>query len=106
MTLSDTVIDNTMTSSNVYSLAETILLKWLTYHYNKVNNMHPKNITNFDADLHDGLVIAALIKSHYGNAKNVKEMKPVCYSEEQVIFNAKKVIEAVSDIGLQTHLTP
>lgn len=47
----------------------------MSYHYNKINPMHPKTITNFDADLHDGLVIAALIKSHYGNSKSVKEMK-------------------------------
>lgn len=68
--------------------------------------MHPKVLTNFDADLHDGLVFAALIKSHFGNSKNIKEMKPSVYSEEQVIFNAKKIIEAVHEIGLQTHLTP
>jgi hypothetical protein len=30
--------------------------------------MHPKEVTTFDADLADGLVFAALIKSHYGNA--------------------------------------
>jgi hypothetical protein len=54
----------------------------MQYHYNKVNPTHPKQITNFDADLHDGLVIAALIKSHYGNSKNVKEMKPSVFNEE------------------------
>ena len=69
-------------------------------HYNKVNPMHPKVLTNFDADLHDGLVFASLIKSHFGNSRNIKEMKPSVYSEEQVIFNAKKVIEAVHEIGL------
>jgi hypothetical protein len=57
-----------MTKSNVYSVPETILLKWMTLHYGKVNPTHPKTITNFDADLQDGLVFAALIKSHYGNA--------------------------------------
>ena len=40
-----------MQGSNVYSLSETILLKWMTIHYNKMNAMHPKTINNFDADL-------------------------------------------------------
>lgn len=78
----------------------------MTYHYNKINPMHPKYITNFDADLQDGLVFAALIKSHYGNSKNIKEMKQVCYDDQQTLFNARKVIEAVGEIGLQTHLVP
>ena len=33
-------------------------------------------------------------------------MKASVQYEEQVMFNAKRVIEAVSEIGLQTHLTP
>lgn len=69
MPTSDTGIEPNMTKSNVYSVPEAILLKWMTYHYCKVHPMHPKVITNFDADLHDGLVFAALIKSHYGNAQ-------------------------------------
>lgn len=106
MAASEATVDAPMTQSNVYSVSETILLKWMQHHYNKVNPMHPKALTNFDADLHDGLVFAAIIKSHYGNSKNIKEMKPTVYSEEQVVFNAKKVIEAVHEIGLQTHLSP
>ena len=44
--------------------------------------MHPKVITNFDADLHDGLVLSSLIKSHFGNSKNIKDMKTSVYNEE------------------------
>jgi hypothetical protein len=68
--------------------------------------MHPKVITNFDADLQDGLVFAALIRSHYGNAQALNDMKASVQYEEQVMFNAKRVIEAVHEIGLQTHLSP
>ena len=32
-----------------------------------MNPMHPKTLTNFDADLHDSTVFAALIRSHYGD---------------------------------------
>ncbi len=84
------------------------MLKWMQYHYNKVNPMHAKTISNFDADLQDSQVFAALIKSHYGlNAsKNIKEMKASVASEEQVLANARKLIDAVHEIGLSTHLTP
>ena len=44
-------VDQAMVGSNIYSVPETILLKWMQYHYNKVNPMHPKRLTNFDADL-------------------------------------------------------
>jgi hypothetical protein len=45
--------------------------------------MHSKTLSNFDADLQDGQVFAALIKSHYGpNSKNIKEMKASVFNEE------------------------
>jgi hypothetical protein len=103
---SETSIEPNMTKSNVYSVPEAILLKWMTFHYCKVNPMHPKVVTNFDADLQDGLVFGALIKSHYGNAQALQDLKASVQSEEQVMFNAKRVIEAVHEIGLQTHLSP
>lgn len=78
----DTGIEPIMTKSNFYSVPETILLKWMTYHYRRVNPMHPKLITNFDADLQDGTVIGALIKSHYGNAEALKELKASAAYEE------------------------
>ena len=44
-----------MQNSNLYSLPETILLKWMQYHYNsysqKTGLLHYKKLTNFDADL-------------------------------------------------------
>ena len=75
MPSNESSVETFMTSSNVYSVAETILLKWMNFHYNKMNPTHPKTITNLDSDLQDGLVFAALIKSHFGNAKNLKDMK-------------------------------
>lgn len=35
-------VDQVMTKSNVYSVSEAILLKWMTYHYNQMNIMHPR----------------------------------------------------------------
>jgi hypothetical protein len=103
---SETNVEPNMTKSNLYSVPESILLKWMTYHYRRVHPMHPKVITNFDADLQDGTVIAALIKSHYGSPAALEDLKTTANYEEQVIFNAKRVIEAINEIGLQTHLRP
>src|SRR3569833_2566780 len=106
MNPNEATVDPPMTQSNIYSVPETILLKWMQYHYNKMNPMHPKAITNFDADLHDGLVFTALIKSHYGNAKNIKDMKQSCYNDEHKQNKTKKNKKTKAEIGLQTHLTP
>jgi len=51
-------------------------------------------------------VVAALIKSHYGNAQSLADLKMSAPYDEQVMYNAKRIIEAVHEIGLQTHLTP
>jgi hypothetical protein len=79
----EAVVDAAMQASNIYSVSETVLLRWMQHHYNKVNPMHPKTLSNFDADLQDSLVLASVIKSHYGgNSKNLKEMKPSVFNED------------------------
>lgn len=94
------VVDQAMQNSNIYSVSENILLKWMQYHYENVNKGHAKQLSNFDEDLRDGTVIAAVIKSHFENSKNIKDVKLSAHSEEIVVYNAKKVIEAISEIGL------
>lgn len=77
MPASESTIEPWMQKSNVYSLAECILLKWMTYHFNQVNPTHQVSMfTNFDSDLRDGRVIAALIIQHYGEIKELGPMHP------------------------------
>jgi hypothetical protein len=106
MDSTETTVDNSMMKSNVYSVPEAILLKWMTYHYCKINTMHPKVITNFEDDLRDSLVFAALIRSHYGDTPALKGMEFAVGPDDQdkLNYNARKVLEAVTEIGLQTHL--
>ena len=33
-------------------------------------------------------------------------MKVACYDEDQILFNARKVIDAIHEIGLSTHIQP
>ena len=58
-----------MQGSNLYSISERVLLKWMQYHYNKMNPLLAKRVTNFDADFQDVRVFDALIRSHYGKVK-------------------------------------
>ena len=102
----EAIVESFMQGSNIYSLPEAILLKWMQYHYNKVNPLLPKKLTNFDADLQDGRVFASLLQSHYGNIRNLKDMKTSCYNDDHLLFNARRIIEAVHEIGLSTHVQP
>ena len=100
----DSSVDTQMTKSNIYSVSETILLKWMTYHYNQVNQMHPRILTNFDADLQDSTVFAALIRSHYGEPGALRDFRNVVNDQGQAAHNAKRIVEAVSEIGITTHI--
>ena len=68
MPQNEVIVDPWMMKSNIYSVPETILLKWMTHHYNKINPMYARTLSNFEDDLRDGVVFASLIKSHYGEA--------------------------------------
>lgn len=69
---SEAIVDTPMTKSNIYSVAETILLKWMTYHVGLINPTQAHQLSNFDADLQDSTVFACLIRSHYGETNSLK----------------------------------
>ena len=71
-----------MTQSNLYSVSETILLKWLTAHYRNMFPLEAKTITNFDLDLQDGVVLATVIRSHCGKLPSLTGFRQQCSSEE------------------------
>lgn len=106
MPTQEATVEAYMQGSNLYSVPETVLLKWMQFHYNKMNPLLAKRVTNFDADLQDGRVFDALIRSHYGNVKNLKDIKTSCYNDDHLLFNAKRIIEAIHEIGLNTHIVP
>jgi len=57
--------DPTLAASNVYTVSEGILLKWLAYHYSKVRAPSPPlKLMRFDDDLRDCTVLAAAVISH------------------------------------------
>lgn len=68
--------------------------------------MHPKTLTNFDADLQDGTVFAALIRNHYGEPQAFKDFRTVVNDSNQVAHNSRRIVQAVEEIGISTHIKP
>jgi len=93
-------------TSNVYSDSELLLLKWLEYHYNANNQYQHKTLTNFESDLHDSLVFAAVIKSYCKSVKGLANMRTVSKLQEDFKSNAQKVIYTLkTELQLRTHIT-
>jgi hypothetical protein len=111
MAPSEAIVDAPMTKSNVYSVSETILLKWMSYHYNLINPMHGVRVlSNFDNDLSDSTVFAALIRSHYGDPPALKNFRNVVGTRDPrddatLMTNARLIIQAIDEIGISTHVT-
>ena len=93
-------------SSNIYSDSELMLLKWLEYHHNQQNPYQHKDLTNFESDLQDSLVFAAIIKSYCKNVKGLMNMRTVSKTIEDYKSNAQKVIFTLkNELQLKTHIT-
>jgi len=101
---SESSVDASMSKSNVYSVSEAILLKWMNYHYNQMNPMHPRLIYNFDDHLVDSTVFAALIRSHYGEATALKDFRNVAVDNTHFVHNANCIVKCISQIGISTHI--
>ncbi len=116
--------------SNIYSVPEAVLCKWLTYHFIKViactrvvlfccfflmigfllalpqQNPHlARRVINFQTDCSDGLVLAAVLLSHVPTLKSLTAMHLTPATEEQHFENASKVIAAIKEVGLHITLT-
>ncbi|BFZ09423.1 hypothetical protein BsWGS_12463 [Bradybaena similaris] len=100
-------------SSNIYSVSERILLAWMNYHYETHRHIIWENcpkgglppsrwIVNFDYDLLDGLVLAALLGSHmpFLIKTHLKGMYTSPATAEQCLHNALKVICAMKYVGI------
>jgi hypothetical protein len=95
------VLEPSTLHSNVYSVPEIVLLKWLTVHYHHGNPHRARRITNFDSHLADGLVLAAVMLSHVPGISKLQHMNQDPRSREQREANAKKLIVALLELGIQ-----
>ncbi|XP_066106636.1 cilia- and flagella-associated protein 47 [Saccopteryx bilineata] len=104
-----------LASSNIYSKSERILLSWMNTNYENTRHIIWQNcqhgtmppgkwILNFDEDLSDGLVFAALlaaycpflIEAHFVNMYT----EPKCF--EQRFHNSLIIVNSFHDIGFST----
>ncbi|XP_072178621.1 cilia- and flagella-associated protein 47-like [Diadema setosum] len=99
--------------SNIYSVAERILLSWLNHHYEQQRHKIWSNcdkggvppsrwVVNFDYDLLDGLVLAAVLAAHvpFLIKTHLQGMYTHPSTAEQCLHNALKVVTAFRFIGL------
>lgn len=56
--------DAALTGSNLYSTAEAVLLRWLSYHHNRAFPSLRRRVIDFQRDLRDGVVAAGVVVSH------------------------------------------
>eukprot|EP00392_Amoebophrya_sp_AT5.2_P009549 g9577.t1 len=99
-----------MADSNVYSVSESILLRWLNYHYWKINNVErrfpARVVNNFDTGLQDMVVFAMVLWSHAPHiGDSLRAMKFPCQTAAQLETNANCVLNALRELQLQYPLT-
>nr|XP_039264663.1 cilia- and flagella-associated protein 47-like isoform X2 [Styela clava] len=106
-------------ASNVYSVGERIILAWMNHHYERQrhrvwgcfesSNESEKGgvppsrwVVNFDFDLLDGLVIAAVVAAHcpWLIDRYFREMYTAPASPEQCLHNTLILVNALAQVGI------
>ena len=107
--------DPSLGGSNIYTVAEGILLKWLSMHFAEAMggtaaDSGARRIYTFDKDLKDGAVLCAVLQSHVpllttpGHALNGYHRKPKGASQGET--NVGKFISALQELGLDITVKP
>ena len=88
--------------SNLYSTHETVLLRWIElYQSDPVCRL-----TNFDRELKNSIYISNIIQGYINtpSIKGILNLKQECLNSDDLLFNAEKILQALSFIGLETHM--
>jgi len=95
------------TGSNAFSVAEILLLKWLTLHHNCVRTEDTVFLRNFSTDLWDSRALASAIISHVPSKRQaldrVKAVSPAAAdedAEQQRVANARTLLSVMQDLQL------
>lgn len=100
--------DYSLEGCNYMSNPEGVLLRWLEINYEFIKNpRNIKRIRNFDNDIKDCHYFASVIQSYVGvNAsKSLTSLKAKCQGDDEYKFNAERVMSALGEIGMQSHIT-
>ncbi|XP_032362158.1 cilia- and flagella-associated protein 47 isoform X1 [Etheostoma spectabile] len=102
-------------ASNIYSSCELQLLSWLNMHYHGMRKtvwgtggVPTRWIVNFDLDLADGLVLAALLAAYcpYLIYSHFRRMYTTTSSLEQILHNNIIVVQALTALFLNLDVQP
>ena len=93
--------DGALAGSNCYTVSESILLRWLTLHFQKILPSVACAINNFDKDLRDGMALYAVMVSHWPSLESfyISLRKP-CRTEAHFRDNARVVVSMVRELAL------
>jgi len=104
-----------LASSNIYSQAECILVRWLEYHYNAIYGSEEKKKSDFHIPLfsfggkqmNDSIILSAVLQSHLVHlSKHFESLKLQPTENSHFEHNARLVIEALQlaqiDYPIQT----
>jgi len=98
--------DAALVGSNMYSVSESILLKWMSYHFMKAMPTFASRVSNFDTCLRSGLVFYSLLVQHWPALETFyNALKKPAKSDEQCMENASVVLDMLKQLDLPYHIT-
>ena len=98
---------NYFTKSNLYSVSEMVLLKWMTSHFFQALPTVASCITNFDQDLRNGLALYSLLVGYWPSLTSYsKFLKKSPRGDNHFRENADVVIRMLSSLQLPYVLLP
>jgi len=97
----DTDPDMTLSGSNIYSVSENLLLKWLTINFQRAVPTLAYRLTNFHDDLRNGLAFYSVMVNHWPTLESFYSLlhKP-CKLETHYQENAQSVLDMMEALQL------
>ncbi len=93
-------------SSNMYSVSELYLLRWLQANYDFINPNLPKNINNFSSDLKDTPALSSLILSYFPRVDEILKISKKKTNTEAKMLPPNQILTILKDYGVYTHVKP
>ena len=100
--------DPLLSGSNVMSVPELVLARWLEWHHNQVMAGLPRRVVDFSKDLQDGVILAAVILRHAPHLADAElaaiKLQPLTYSD--MLHNLELCIAALRAPDLEPPFQP
>lgn len=100
--------DPLLSGSNVMSVPELVLARWLEWHHNQVMAGLPRRVVDFSKDLQDGVILAAVILRHAPHLADAElaaiKLQPLTHSD--MLHNLELCIGALRALDLEPPFQP